>query len=47
MTDLTGGPWLDVARRSRTVAVVAAAAPHHAALLRLLAGERLPAEAAA
>jgi myo-inositol-1(or 4)-monophosphatase len=47
VTDLTGGPWLDVARRSRTVAVVAAAAPHHAALLRLLAGERLPAEAAA
>ena len=47
VTDLAGGPWLDVARPSRTVAVLAAAAPQHAALLRLLAGETLPAEAAA
>ncbi|MGZ6260083.1 MAG: inositol monophosphatase family protein [Candidatus Limnocylindrales bacterium] len=47
VTDLAGGAWLDVARPSRSVAVVAAAARHHATLMRLLAGEPLPAEAAA
>ncbi len=39
VTDPRGGPWLDVTRPSRGVAVIAAAAPHHAALLHLLAGE--------
>lgn len=37
VTDMSGGPWLDLARPTGTVAIVAAAPPHHAELLRLLA----------
>ncbi|MFI5262372.1 MAG: inositol monophosphatase family protein [Candidatus Limnocylindrales bacterium] len=37
ITDLAGGPWLDLARKTGEVAVVAAAEPLHADLLRLLA----------
>jgi myo-inositol-1(or 4)-monophosphatase len=37
VTDLAGGPWLDLARTTGHVAVVAAAEPRHAELLRLLA----------
>jgi myo-inositol-1(or 4)-monophosphatase len=36
VTDLAGGPWLDMARPTGKVGVVAAAAPQHAELLRLL-----------
>jgi myo-inositol-1(or 4)-monophosphatase len=32
-----GGPWFDLARPSKSVGIVAAAAPHHAALRDLLA----------
>ena len=37
VTDLAGGPWLDMARPTGKVAVVAAAPARHAELLRLLA----------
>ena len=48
VTDLAGGPWLDVARGSHTVAVLARGPPpYHAALLRLLAGSVCPRRAAA
>lgn len=36
VTDLDGGPWFELGRRSTTVTVVAAPEPHHAELLRLL-----------
>jgi myo-inositol-1(or 4)-monophosphatase len=38
VTDLDGGPWLDVARPPRGTSILAAAPAHHAELLRLLAG---------
>lgn len=37
VTDLTGAPWWDAGKRSTTVSVVAAPAPQHGELLRLLA----------
>jgi myo-inositol-1(or 4)-monophosphatase len=37
VTDARGGPWLDLAARSGTVAVVAGPPAHHPELLRLLA----------
>jgi myo-inositol-1(or 4)-monophosphatase len=36
VTDASGGPWLDLARRNRAVSIVAAAPRHHAAVLELL-----------
>jgi myo-inositol-1(or 4)-monophosphatase len=36
VTDATGGPWLDLTRKSRSVAVVAAPPVHHATILGLL-----------
>ena len=36
VTDLAGGPWWDMDRRSTTVSVVAAPQPHHGELLELL-----------
>ncbi|HET7677397.1 MAG TPA: inositol monophosphatase family protein [Candidatus Limnocylindrales bacterium] len=39
VTDAAGGPWLDMARPSRKVGILAAARQHHAELLRLLASE--------
>jgi myo-inositol-1(or 4)-monophosphatase len=38
LTDLSGGPWFDVARPTRTIGVLAAPARHHAELLRLARG---------
>jgi myo-inositol-1(or 4)-monophosphatase len=35
VTDMTGGPWFDVARAARSISLVAAPAAHHAALLAL------------
>jgi myo-inositol-1(or 4)-monophosphatase len=37
VTNAAGGPWLDMALKSRAVAVVAAPAVHHATILGLLA----------
>lgn len=37
VTDLQGGPWWDVDRRSARVSIVAAPQPQHASLLELLA----------
>jgi fructose-1,6-bisphosphatase/inositol monophosphatase family enzyme len=36
VTDMSGGPWFDLARRSRAVGVVAAPAAHHRAVLDLV-----------
>ncbi len=36
VTDLDGGPWWAMERRSTTVSVIAAPQPHHGELLRLL-----------
>ena len=36
VTDASGGPWLDLARPSRGVSIVAASARHHATVLELL-----------
>ena len=38
VTDLAGGPWFDLARGPRTIGLLAAPAPHHAELLRLIGG---------
>jgi fructose-1,6-bisphosphatase/inositol monophosphatase family enzyme len=38
LTALDGGPWFDLARPTRTIGVVAAPDPHHAALLDLVGG---------
>jgi myo-inositol-1(or 4)-monophosphatase len=40
VTDLTGGPWFDVARKPRSIAVVAAPARQHAEILQLIRGDR-------
>jgi fructose-1,6-bisphosphatase/inositol monophosphatase family enzyme len=37
VSDLHGGRWWDLERRSATVSIVAAPQPHHGELLRLLA----------
>ena len=37
VTDLAGGPWFDVARKPRSIGVLAAPAAHHPALLELIA----------
>ena len=36
VTDGRGGPWFDLARRTRSIGVVAAAPTHHATLLEML-----------
>jgi myo-inositol-1(or 4)-monophosphatase len=38
VTDLGGGPWFDVARKPRSIGVLAAPAAHHAELLRRVGG---------
>ncbi|HXG25956.1 MAG TPA: inositol monophosphatase family protein [Candidatus Binatia bacterium] len=38
VTDLQGGPWFDVARKPKSIAVLAAPPAHHAELLELLRG---------
>jgi len=38
VTDMTGGPWFDVARTTRTIGLLAAPAVHHATLLALARG---------
>ncbi len=38
VTDLAGGPWFDLARSPRSIGVLAAPLPHHAAMLELLGG---------
>ena len=38
VTDLAGGPWFDVARKPRSIGVLAAPAGHHAELLALVRG---------
>jgi myo-inositol-1(or 4)-monophosphatase len=38
VTDLGGGPWFDVARKPRSIGVLAAPAAHHAELLRMVGG---------
>jgi myo-inositol-1(or 4)-monophosphatase len=38
VTDLAGGPWFDLARKPRSIGVLAAPAAHHPALLRLILG---------
>jgi myo-inositol-1(or 4)-monophosphatase len=35
VTDMTGGPWFDVARAARSISLLAAPPPHHGALLAL------------
>jgi fructose-1,6-bisphosphatase/inositol monophosphatase family enzyme len=35
VTDLTGGPWFDLARKSKSIGVIAAPPRHHGELLRL------------
>ena len=36
VTNLAGGPWFDVARKPRSIGILAAPAAHHAGLLRLI-----------
>ena len=36
VTDIAGGPWFDLSRTSRSIGIVAAAAPHHATLREML-----------
>ena len=38
VTNLKGGPWFDVAAKSRSMTILAAPAAHHPELLRLIAG---------
>jgi fructose-1,6-bisphosphatase/inositol monophosphatase family enzyme len=38
VTDLTGGPWFDVTKPTRSIGLLAAPARHHAELLRLVSG---------
>jgi myo-inositol-1(or 4)-monophosphatase len=38
VTDMSGGPWFDLARSPRSIGVLAAPREHHAALLALAAG---------
>ena len=38
VTDLAGGPWFDVARKPRSIGILAAPAPHHRELLGLIRG---------
>ena len=38
VTDMNGGPWFDVARKSRSIGILAAPPAHHAALLALARG---------
>jgi len=38
VTDMSGGPWFDIARGPQSIGVLAAPAAHHAELLRLIAG---------
>jgi myo-inositol-1(or 4)-monophosphatase len=40
VSDLSGGPWWDPQRRSASVSIVAAPAPHHGKLLELVAAAR-------
>lgn len=40
LTDLDGGPWFDVSRGPRSIGVLAAPPPHHAALLELVSGSK-------
>jgi fructose-1,6-bisphosphatase/inositol monophosphatase family enzyme len=42
LTDLTGGPWFDLARGPRSIGVLAAPTTHHASLLALVAGAAKP-----
>jgi len=35
LTDMTGGPWFDLARKTKSIGVIAAPPRHHADLLRL------------
>jgi myo-inositol-1(or 4)-monophosphatase len=35
VTDMTGGPWFDVARAARSISLLAAPTAHHAALLAI------------
>ncbi len=37
VTDLQGGPWFDITKPTRSIALLAAPAAHHAELLRLVA----------
>jgi myo-inositol-1(or 4)-monophosphatase len=39
VTDLAGGPWFDVARKPRSIGILAAPPAHHPELLRLVAGK--------
>jgi fructose-1,6-bisphosphatase/inositol monophosphatase family enzyme len=36
VTDMTGGTWFDLERRARSIGILAAPPPHHAALLELV-----------
>jgi len=36
VTDVGGGPWFDLSRASRSIGLIAAGAPHHAALREML-----------
>jgi myo-inositol-1(or 4)-monophosphatase len=38
VTDVAGGPWFDITKPTRSIALVAAPPLHHAELLRLVAG---------
>jgi fructose-1,6-bisphosphatase/inositol monophosphatase family enzyme len=38
VTDLAGGPWLDIGRPERSIGLLAAPTAHHAELLRLIRG---------
>jgi myo-inositol-1(or 4)-monophosphatase len=38
LSNLAGGPWFDLSRKTRTIGVLAAPARHHAELLRLVRG---------
>jgi myo-inositol-1(or 4)-monophosphatase len=38
VTDLSGGPWFDIARSARSIALLAAPPAHHPALLALVGG---------
>ncbi len=38
VTDLAGGPWFDLARKPRSIGILAAPATHHPELLRLILG---------
>jgi fructose-1,6-bisphosphatase/inositol monophosphatase family enzyme len=38
VTDMSGGPWFDVARSTRTIGLLAAPPAHHVTLLALARG---------